>query len=84
MGEVTRPIYDAHERLPRRRPIGRSECDDRQVPNSVAELLDLLELEQLEVNLYRGRQPDTRLQRVFGGQVAAQALRAACDTVDAA
>jgi acyl-CoA thioesterase-2 len=52
------------------------------VPNSVAELLDLLELEQLEVNLYRGRQPDTALQRVFGGQVAAQALRAACATIE--
>jgi acyl-CoA thioesterase-2 len=52
------------------------------VPNSVPELLDLLELEQLEVDLYRGRQPDTAMQRVFGGQVAAQALRAACATVD--
>ncbi len=51
------------------------------VPNSVADLLDLLELEQLEVDLYRGRQPDTAMQRVFGGQVAAQALRAACNTV---
>jgi acyl-CoA thioesterase II len=50
------------------------------VPNSVADLLDLLELEQLEVDLYRGRQPDTAMQRVFGGQVAAQALSAACQT----
>ena len=46
------------------------------------DLLDLLELEKLDVDLYRGRQPDTALQRVFGGQVAAQALRAACETVD--
>jgi acyl-CoA thioesterase II len=52
------------------------------VPNSVDELLVLLELERLEVDLFRGRQPDTALQRVFGGQVAAQALRAACETVD--
>ena len=52
------------------------------VPNSVPDLLDLLELEQLEVGLYRGRQPDTAMQRVFGGQVAAQALRAACRTVE--
>ncbi len=51
------------------------------MPNSVTDLLALLELEQLEVDLYRGRQPDTALQRVFGGQVAAQALRAACHTV---
>jgi acyl-CoA thioesterase-2 len=54
----------------------------RRVPNTVNELLDLLELEQLEVDLFRGRQPDTAMQRVFGGQVAAQALRAACETVD--
>jgi acyl-CoA thioesterase-2 len=53
------------------------------VPNSVPDLLDLLELEQLEVDLYRGRQPETAMQRVFGGQVAAQALRAACRTIDA-
>ena len=51
------------------------------MPNSVPDLLDLLELERLEVDLYRGRQPDTAMQRVFGGQVAAQALRAACHTV---
>jgi len=54
----------------------------RDVPNSVPDLLALLELEQLEVDLYRGRQPETAMQRVFGGQVAAQALRAACNTVE--
>lgn len=53
-----------------------------RVPDSLPELIDLLELEQLEVDLYRGRQPDTAMQRVFGGQVAAQALRAACYTVE--
>lgn len=52
------------------------------MPDSVAELLDILELEPIEVDLFRGRQPDTSMQRVFGGQVAAQALRAACETVD--
>jgi acyl-CoA thioesterase II len=50
------------------------------VPHSVPELLDLLKLEPLEVDLFRGRQPDTAMQRVFGGQVAAQALAAACET----
>jgi acyl-CoA thioesterase-2 len=54
------------------------------VPASVSELLALLELERLEVDLFRGRQPDTAMQRVFGGQVAAQALRAACSTVEPA
>ena len=44
------------------------------MPASVEELMALLDLEVIEDNLFRGRQPDTRLQRVFGGQVAAQAL----------
>ncbi len=52
------------------------------MPESVDALLRLLDLEQLEVDLYRGRQPDTSMQRVFGGQVAAQALAAAAHTVD--
>ncbi len=50
------------------------------MPQSLAELVDLLDLETVEVGLYRGRQPRTALQRMFGGQVAAQALRAACHT----
>lgn len=45
-------------------------------------LLTLLDLEQLEVNLFRGVSPDERRQRVFGGQVAGQALVAAGRTVD--
>jgi len=47
------------------------------------ELLDLLDLEQIEVNIFRGRSPDERRQRVFGGQVAGQALVAAGRTVPA-
>ncbi|HSS67659.1 MAG TPA: acyl-CoA thioesterase II [Nocardioidaceae bacterium] len=54
------------------------------MPASVSELLDLLELERIDVDLFRGRQPDTARQRVFGGQVAAQALRAAAATLDPA
>jgi acyl-CoA thioesterase II len=54
------------------------------VPTSVPDLLNLLVLEQLDVDLFRGRQPDTSMQRVFGGQVAAQALAASCRTVDSA
>src|SRR5438132_8528138 len=46
------------------------------------DLIDLLELEQLEVNLFRGVSPDEDRQRVFGGQVAGQALVAAGRTVD--
>ncbi len=51
------------------------------MPQSLDELLDLLDLEPIEDNLFRGRQPDTALQRVFGGQVAGQALAAAGRTV---
>jgi acyl-CoA thioesterase II len=51
------------------------------VPQSVTELIDLLELEEIEIGLFRARQPDTQLQRVFGGQVLAQAVMAASRTV---
>lgn len=49
---------------------------------SVPELVTLLELEDLDVDLFRGRQPDTTRQRVFGGQVAAQAVVAAIRSVE--
>lgn len=49
----------------------------------VSDLLDLLDLERLEVNLFRGESPDQDTsQRVFGGQVIAQALVAAYRTVE--
>jgi acyl-CoA thioesterase II len=47
------------------------------VDPALGELLDLLDLETIEVDLYRGRSPKTSMQRVFGGQVAGQALVAA-------
>ena len=46
------------------------------------ELLEILDLEAIEVNLFRGRSPAERRQRVFGGQVAGQALMAAARTVE--
>ncbi|MFC1408363.1 acyl-CoA thioesterase [Streptacidiphilus sp. N1-12] len=49
--------------------------------NPVDQLVDLLDLEQIEVNIFRGRSPEESLQRVFGGQVAGQALIAAGRTV---
>ena len=49
--------------------------------DALKELLDLLDLEQIEVNIFRGRSPEERVQRVFGGQVAGQALVAAGRTV---
>lgn len=45
-------------------------------------LVDLLDLEDVEVNIFRGVQPKEEKQRVFGGQVAAQALMAAGRTVE--
>jgi len=52
------------------------------VPSSAQELCALLDLETIDLNLFRGTQPDTMLQRVFGGQVAAQALVAGARTVE--
>ncbi|MCZ8544151.1 acyl-CoA thioesterase II [Mesorhizobium qingshengii] len=46
------------------------------------ELLNILDLERLEHNLYRGRSPQVEWQRVFGGQTIAQALVAAQRTVE--
>ena len=46
------------------------------------DLIKLLDLEVIEVNIFRGVSPDEDRQRVFGGQVAAQALIAAFRTVD--
>lgn len=50
-----------------------------QISDSLTSILDL---EQLERNLFRGRSPNVGWQRVFGGQVLGQALYAACRTVD--
>ena len=44
--------------------------------------IDLLDLEPIEVNIFRGRSSDENRLRVFGGQVAGQALVAAARTVD--
>ena len=49
----------------------------------LADLLTLLELEQLEVNLFRGASRDIGAPQVFGGQVLGQALSAAAATVEA-
>src|SRR5438067_6536431 len=52
--------------------------------SAVQDLLAILDLEQIELNLFRGRSPQVGWQRVFGGQVIGQALVAACRTVDVA
>jgi len=57
-------------------------AEHRMTPSAVQALLEILDLETLEVNLFRGRSPQDRWQRVFGGQVIGQALVAACRTVE--
>src|SRR4029077_12375976 len=52
------------------------------MPTALDELIDLLDLDELEVNIFRGRSPQEQRQRVFGGQVAGQALVAAGRTGD--
>lgn len=54
---------------------------DLPVTAALDELLALLDLESLEVDLYRGVSPHEERLRVFGGQVAAQSLVAAGRTV---
>ena len=49
--------------------------------DALARLLALLDLEKIEENVFRGLSPPERVQRVFGGQVLAQALVAAQRTV---
>src|SRR5690348_3337348 len=51
--------------------------------SQTTDLLALLELEQLEVNLFRGESRDIGSAQVFGGQVLGQALTAASRTVEA-
>jgi len=48
----------------------------------VSELIELLSLEQLEDNLFRGQSRDIGTKYVFGGQVLGQALSAAQATLD--
>ena len=52
------------------------------MPESLDALLALLDLEPLEVNIYRGQNRDLGTGRVYGGQVFAQALVAARRTVE--
>ncbi len=50
--------------------------------SAIQDVLAILDIEPLEVNLFRGRSPESRWPRVFGGQVIGQALVAACRTVE--
>ncbi len=50
------------------------------MPGNLDELLGILDLEEIDFNIFRGQNEATRRGRLFGGQVAAQALVAASRT----
>jgi acyl-CoA thioesterase-2 len=52
------------------------------MPATSADLVERLDLETIEVDIFRGRSPQNSWKRVFGGQVIAQALVAASRTVE--
>src|SRR5262245_20942961 len=49
----------------------------------IERLLAVLDVEEIDVDLYRGQNESGRPGRLFGGQVAAQSLVAASRTVEA-
>ena len=51
-------------------------------PQTLSEVIDLLDLEEIEKNHYRATSPSEGWQRVYGGQVLGQALVAASRTVE--
>ncbi len=56
--------------------------DTKPAKTPIEDVLDLLDLEKIEENIFRGQSPEDRMQRVFGGQVLGQALVAASRTVE--
>ena len=59
------------------------ESVEEQPQAMVDKLVGLLDVEQIEVDLFRGACTHEQWTRVFGGQVIGQALMAACRTVEA-
>lgn len=55
---------------------------DETKVTAMGEVLSILDVETLEMNLFRGVSPKERSQRVFGGQVIGQAMVAAARTVE--
>jgi len=56
--------------------------DKPDKPDVIGQLLEILDLERIETNIFRGRSPQAGWKRVFGGLVIAQALIAAARTVE--
>jgi acyl-CoA thioesterase II len=78
-GAFYRPARDGSKR---RIATPGAACQKGRMQPAVDALVELLDLEELEVNVFRGRSPQEQRQRVFGGQVAGQALVAAGRTVE--
>ncbi len=79
---VDRRRLTGHPSSIRRCPESGPRCQHGVVQDDVDALVRLLDLEPIEVNLFRGVSPDEDRQRVFGGQVAGQALVASARTVE--
>jgi len=47
-----------------------------------SELVDILNIEAIDLDMFRGRTPDGETRRIYGGQVVAQSLAAAYRTVE--
>ena len=66
-------------------PNGKPKAEPRKEPatssNPLTELMEILKLEKIEENIYRGLHVDLGTDNVFGGQVLGQALSAASQTV---
>jgi acyl-CoA thioesterase II len=82
-------MRDPTEAPGRRRPAAAHAMDhpfldpsEHRVTYTATDLLELLDLEPIEHNIYRGHNRDIGSGRIFGGQVLAQALVAARRTVD--
>ncbi len=56
--------------------------DDISAEVAIERLLGVLDLEEIDLNIYRGQNEPDRPGRLFGGQVAAQSLAAAGRTVE--
>ena len=78
----TEPFREGARRHPRHGTCQHDPVPTDAVPSPLDDLIDLLDLEDIEVNIFRGHSPDEKRQRVFGGQVAGQALVAAARTVE--
>jgi len=81
MSDAQNPHHDPH---PATDAGGHGHLPDNDTGQALRDLVDLLRLEPLEHNLFRGRSRDNGGQAVFGGQVLGQALMAAGRTVDPA